>query len=422
LVVIERVKTHVLVVNQHGDNRGDEAAFLAMCTGIESELGSADFTVIHQFNNVAAGPILRSDAQWITIKLPIVEAVRLLTFLGFRFFGLRPHFLLGPIGKKTITAYETADVVVSAPGGPYFGDLYIGHEFVHWLYVWIAKVHRVPTVLYATSAGPFEKKWANSFRRYTYRCFSRLFVREEISAENIRKLFATSRRKVMIEVSIDSALQVQVDAVDRSVVMAGSQMSVGDQLIVVSAINWPYQNDPAPLLRQMEYNAAIIEAINVFSGSKPTHVVFVPQLYGSAHRDMPYLESLARQLPAEISREVLSDTKSSDEQRALFAAADWVIAGRYHPAVFAVSSAVPVLCIAYEHKAIGLLQAAGIPEAVLSIDEVSVELIQAKARELLAKKADLSIQMKVAQIALREVSSRTSVAVADEVRRSTKRR
>jgi hypothetical protein len=58
----------------------------------------------------------------------------------------------------------------------------------------------------------------------------------------------------------------------------------------------------------------------------------------------------------------------------------------------------------------------------LSIDEVSVELVQAKARELLAKKADLSIQMQVAQIALREVSSRTSAAVADEVRRSTKRR
>jgi hypothetical protein len=69
-----------------------------------------------------------------------------------------------------------------------------------------------------------------------------------------------------------------------------------------------------------------------------------------------------------------------------------------------------------------VLQAAGIPEAVLSIDEVSVELVQAKARELLAKKADLSIQMQVAQIALREVSSRTSAAVADEVRRSTKRR
>jgi polysaccharide pyruvyl transferase WcaK-like protein len=402
----------VLVVNQHGDNRGDEAALLAMCSGIEAELGPTQFTVIHQFNNAAAGPMLRPDAQWITLKLPVGEAIRFVVYLALRIFRLRPQFLLGSLGQKTIHAYETADVVVSAPGGPYFGDLYIGHEAVHWLYVWIAKLHRVPAMLYATSAGPFHKKWANPFRRYTYRCFSRLFVREEISAGHIRGLFAGRRHGVNIEVSIDSALQVAIAPQERQHADA--------QLIVVSAINWPYPNDPSPQLRQKEYDTAVTEAVKIFAESRPTHVVFVPQLYGSMHRDTPYLEALARLLPANISCEVLSDTKSSNEQRALFAAADWVIAGRYHPAVFAVSAAVPVLCIAYEHKATGVLQAAGVPDAVMSIDEVTVEVVQAKARELLATRADLSARLQVAQVALREVSSRTSGAVAELVRRSMK--
>jgi polysaccharide pyruvyl transferase WcaK-like protein len=402
----------VLVVNQHGDNRGDEAALLAMCSGIEAELGPTQFTVIHQFNNAAAGPMLRPDAQWITLKLPVGEAIRFVVYLTLRIFRLRPQFLLGSLGKKTIHAYETADVVVSAPGGPYFGDLYIGHEAVHWLYVWIAKLHRVPAMLYATSAGPFHKKWANRFRRYTYRCFSRLFVREEISAGHIRGLFAGRRHGVNVEVSIDSALQVAIAPQERQHADA--------QLIVVSAIHWPYPNDPSPQLRQKEYDTSVIEAVKIFAESGPTHVVFVPQLYGSMHRDTPYLETLARLLPANISCEVLSDTKSSNEQRALFAAADWVVAGRYHPAVFAVSAAVPVLCIAYEHKATGVLQAAGVPDAVMSIDEVTVEVVQAKARELLAARANLSARLQVAQVALREVSSRTSGAVAELVRRSMK--
>jgi len=410
--VTKRDKPHVLVVNQHGDNRGDEAALLAMCSGIEAELGPTQFTVIHQFNNAAAGPKLRPDAEWITLKLPIGEAIRFLVYLGLRIFGLRPHFVLGSRGLKTIHAYESADVVVSAPGGPYFGDLYIGHEAVHWLYVWIAKLHRVPTMLYATSAGPFQKKWANPFRRYTYRCFERLFVREEISAGHIRQLFTGRRHGVNIEVSVDSALQVAVAPIERR--------KGEDQLIVVSAIHWPYTNDPSPQLRQKEYDSSVIEAIKIFADGRPTHVVFVPQLYGSVHRDTPYLEGLARKLPSDISCEVLSDTKSSNEQRALFAAADWVIAGRYHPAVFAVSAAVPVLCIAYEHKATGVLQAAGAPDAVLSIDDVSVEVVQAKARELLAVRADLSARLEVAQVVLREVASRTSGAVADIVRRSVK--
>lgn len=408
----KRDKPHVLVVNQHGDNRGDEAALLAMCSGIEAELGPTQFTVIHQFNNAAAGPMLRPDAQWITLKLPIIEAVRYVLFLVFRLFKIRPYFLLGKIGKATIAAYETADVVVSAPGGPYFGDLYVGHEPVHWLYVWVARLHRVPVMLYATSAGPFQKKWANPFRRYTYRCFSRLFVREEISAGHIRGLFAGRRHGVNVEVSIDSALQVAIAPQERQHADA--------QLIVVSAIHWPYPNDPSPQLRQKEYDTSVIEAVKIFAESGPTHVVFVPQLYGSMHRDTPYLEALASLLPANISCEVLSDTKSSNEQRALFAAADWVVAGRYHPAVFAVSAAVPVLCIAYEHKATGVLQAAGVPDAVMSIDEVTVEVVQAKARELLAARANLSARLQVAQVALREVSSRTSGAVAELVRRSMK--
>ena len=409
----KRDKPHVLVVNQHGDNRGDEAALLAMCAGIEAELGPTQFTVIHQFNNAAAGPMLRPDAQWITLKLPKFEALRIIVYICLRIFGLRPHFLLGSLGKKTITAYETADVVVSAPGGPYFGDLYIGHEAVHWLYVWIAKLHRVPSMLYATSAGPFQKKWANPFRRYTYRCFSRLFVREEISAEHIRGLFVGRRRNVNIEVSVDSALQVSVVPIDR--------LPEEDQLIVVSAIHWPYPNDPSPQLRQKEYDTSVVEAIKIFADGRPTQVVFVPQLYGSIHRDTPYLEGLVRQVPTDIRCEVLSDTKTSNEQRAVFAAADWVIAGRYHPAVFAVSAAVPLLCIAYEHKATGVLQTAGVPDAVLSIEEVSVEVVRAKAQELLAGKADLSARLQLAQVALREVSSRTSVAVAEVVRGSAKK-
>jgi hypothetical protein len=54
----------------------------------------------------------------------------------------------------------------------------------------------------------------------------------------------------------------------------------------------------------------------------------------------------------------------------------------------------------------------------MSIDEVTVEVVQAKARELLAGKADLLARLNIAQANLREVSSRTSVAVADVVRRS----
>ena len=57
----------------------------------------------------------------------------------------------------------------------------------------------------------------------------------------------------------------------------------------------------------------------------------------------------------------------------IFAAADVVLAGRYHPAVFSVLGAVPVACIAYEHKSVGLMEAAGLGHLVMPIDTVTAE-------------------------------------------------
>ena len=44
---------HVVITNQHGDNRGDEAAMLAMLAGLEARLAPVRFTVIHQFADPA---------------------------------------------------------------------------------------------------------------------------------------------------------------------------------------------------------------------------------------------------------------------------------------------------------------------------------------------------------------------------------
>ena len=41
-------KTHILVVNQHGDNRGDEAALRALLASFSEKLPNLRFTIVHQ--------------------------------------------------------------------------------------------------------------------------------------------------------------------------------------------------------------------------------------------------------------------------------------------------------------------------------------------------------------------------------------
>ena len=399
---------HVLIVNQHGDNRGDEAALHGMLSGISrANGGPVRFTVIHQFADDRSARELAAssgfDVEWISLKLSPVEGLRLLVHLVTRI-----HAVLGRVGAATIAAYRGADVVVSAPGGPYFGDFYIGHEPVHWLYVWMARIHRKPAVLYATSAGPFARAWANPFRRFTYRCFDTVFVREEISAAHIRALFGTRRRNVDVRVTVDAALQVSVPPCPRD---------AATRRVVVSAIDWKYEGDASPAARRANYDAAVAAAVVELCSGAASEVVLVPQLHGTAHRDTPYLERLASLVRDEVSNDVtvsvFDESRDMLAQRALFASADFVVAGRYHPAVFALSAGVPQVCIPYEHKATGVLQLAGLSDVVVPIAEVSTERLVGVARRVRERADDVRARSSAAAVRLSDLSLLTSQAVVD---------
>ena len=389
-----------------------------MLSGITSEAAargwSVRFTVVHQFANDRSARDLATaagfDVEWISLKLSPLEGLRLVAYLCVgRFLHFR--WILGRVGAATVDAYESADVVVSAPGGPYFGDIYIGHEAVHWLYVWMARMFDKPSVLYATSAGPFAKRWANPFRRFTYRTFDTVVVREEISAAHVRSLFGTRRRNVEVSVTIDAALQVSVPAAARD---------ASRRLVVVSAIDRPYDGDPAPAVRRANYDASVAAAVGALCEGQPTDVVLVPQLHDSVHRDTPYLERLAasfRDVAASAIEvpnvSVFDESRDMLSQRALFASADFVVAGRYHPAVFALSAGVAQVCIPYEHKATGVLQLAGLSDVVVPIDEVTPDRLVAVARYVVANSDDVRERSRAAASKLAEVSARTSRAVVD---------
>ena len=404
----QRSVRHVLVVNQHGDNRGDEAALHGMLSGItRANDGPVRFTVIHQFADDRSARELAAssgfDVEWISLKLSPVEGLRLVVHLLTRISAV-----LGRVGAATIAAYRSADVVVSAPGGPYFGDIYIGHEPVHWLYVWMARMHRKPAVLFATSAGPFARAWANPFRRFTYRCFDQVIVREEISAAHIRALFGTRRRNVDVRVTVDAALQVSVPPVPRDSAL---------RRVVVSAIDWKYEGDSSPDVRRANYDSAVSAAVAELCEGAASEVVLVPQLHGTTHRDAPYLERLASLIRDAVGNDVtvsvFDESREMLAQRALFASADFVVAGRYHPAVFALSAGVPQVCIPYEHKATGVLQLAGLSDVVVPIAEVTPQRLVDVARTVREHADDMRTRSQAAAVRLAELSSQTSRAVVD---------
>ena len=355
--------THVLIVNQHGDNRGDEAALRGCIEGLSSRLPDARFTVLHQFFSPASKIDPGVPIDYFPLKLPLVEAARFAVAATLHRFGLRwARALAGPLGRRMIDAYDDADLILSAPGGPYFGDLYAGHEIVHWFYAWLGSGRGTPLVLAAPSAGPFDHRLLNPVRRRGFRMFDRVIVREDRSAEMLRAFLPG----LDVEVTADAALQQRVTVDDHPI----GATAADDLATVVVAVR-----DPGTDLRA-GHDDAVVHAVNQLAARTPLSVHFLPQLHGPRHQDMPYLQGLADRIRADRVA-VVTDDVSSTGHRALIAAADLVVAGRYHPAVFSVSSATPVVVLPYEHKAHGLAEAAGIGRWTRDVADVDADSLTA---------------------------------------------
>jgi colanic acid/amylovoran biosynthesis protein len=379
--------SHILILNQHGENRGDEAAMRAMLDRLEEAAeGPVRFTVLYQFRDREIRLDFPQQVKMLPIIMPLTEAASLAMFALLKRFGVETTGVLVGGSKEIVAAYRDADLVLSAPGGPYFGDIYASHEIVHWFFVWLAGLYDKRLGLYAPSAGPFRKRLLNVVRRRLYKTFDVLCSREEISADFIRNLVGPDRE---VHVTADSALQVRLDPMRRADYFEGPRAELSEHFLVgVSAIDYAYPDACDPESLRRHYEDAMIALITHVAESRSSHFLLVPQLHGRFHSDVPFLEALGSRLPPNVSWEIVSDQLSSDDQRRIFGMADMFIASRYHPGIFASSAGVPGICIYYEHKALGFMRQLDLENLAFDIRDLDVgALIRAADRVMTDREA-----------------------------------
>lgn len=336
----------------------------AMLSRLEDVVGHVEFTVLYQFRDRTIELDFPQKVTMLPIIMPPREAASLSLFGALKAIGLaRPEVLIGG-AKRVVEAYEEADLILSAPGGPYFGDLYVNHEFVHWFFVWLGSLYAKPLGLYAPSAGPFQKRWMNPVRRRLYKQFDVLCSREAISADFVRQLVGD----VSVHVTADSALQVRVPPMSRETYFRDDRASLAKRFVVgVSAIDYGYPGASDPEALKKRYFDALVDLVAHVARQRESHFLLVPQLHGRFHSDVAFLKILGDALPPDVSWEIVDDGLSSDVQRQLFGMADMYIASRYHPGIFGASAGVPGVCIYYEHKALGFMQQLGLEDLAFDI-------------------------------------------------------
>jgi colanic acid/amylovoran biosynthesis protein len=400
----------ILIINQHGENRGDEAAMRAMLQGLHDELGDVDVSVLVQFRDRQLDIRFEHPVEVLHILMPISDAMTLLPFAALKALGVDGSFLLKGEAKRIAAAYRRADMVISAPGGPYFGDIYANHELVHWFFVWLGSLHKKPLFLYAPSAGPFARRLLNPIRRALFRRFDTLCVREEISQGYLQELLGPEAE---VNVTADSAIQQVIEPMTREEYFSDPKDPHRDKfLVAVSAIEYKFPGETRPAEKHAEYTAALLRCLEHLGSRRDCHFLLIPQLYGRVHSDIPYLRTLAATISTHSSCEIVDGTRDSNEQRRIVGMCDICIASRYHPQIFAGTSGVPGICIYYEHKALGFMTALGFEDFAFDIRNLDEARMIEKLDEAIDHRDELSERMSQSIVPVRERARRTTELAA----------
>lgn len=378
----------------------------AMLASFAEQIPDVSFTLLYQFRDRSLRLGFKEDVDALPIVLPAADYLRALIYTALRVVALDKRWILPKSIRPIVAAYDKADLVVSAPGGPYFGDIYINHEIVHWWYILLARLFRKPAFLYATSAGPFESRWMNPIRKRLYRIFDRLVTREELSADYIKGLLG---RDTSIAITADSAIQASFEPFPREEYFRGDRSNLANRVVIAVSLNdYRYPDSKNVELSKQNYNKAMLRLLTHISSKHDVHYLLLPQLYGKVHDDAPYLRSIAEQLPQEASWEVVSSEFDSDMQRQLFAMSDLHIASRYHPAIFGNTAFVPGLCIYYEHKAVGFMRQLGLEQYAFDINTVDGDALCAAMDEIMERREEIRRHLHEVVPLLQDRSAKTT--------------
>ena len=408
----------IIITNSHANNRGDEAAQRSMINSLKQLVPDAKFTVLTispegldlQQEDVR---ILKTFSVFEKKAIPIVPIV---LWALIRLLGLR----LPTFHTRTLEALRemaNADIIISAPGGPYFGDLYSSHEIrEHLFHIFLSKVLRKPVMIYAPSMGPFQSRTRNILRRYLLNKVEIITLRDQISKDYLGTLKLTHP---LIYLTADSAFQdtINIDRDEIEAIMVAEKIidhqnenSNGKPLVGITptGANWNFRDSANPQEKQERYNKIIAKAIDYLVDKFNARVVFFPQLYGNSD-DVPLINEIISLVRRKDAVRVLSNKWDSEIQQAIISQMDFVIGNRYHSVIFALKAEVPVVCVAYEHKSVGIMQAAKLDRYVINIANLTYELLLDKINQVWNQREEIRRVLRAQIPAITKLSLMNSV-------------
>jgi colanic acid/amylovoran biosynthesis protein len=245
-----------------------------------------------------------------------------------------------------------------------------------------------------------------------------VLVREEVSLQQIRQSRIANPQVYLQPDMAFSFAAASSDEAFRWLQTSGIEAGGNTPLLGVTAINWGAQTGQHVL--QTEYESALAGAVRYFVERIHGKVLFFPQVAGA-------IASADDRLPARRVIESLSDLNDQvllvelppppAVLKAAYGLMDIFIGTRMHSNIFALSTGVPVLAIAYRHKTQGIMHMLGLDEWNIDIQAANGSILTERMDALWEHRKDVREHIQHVLPPIIEASNRTGYIIANDFTR-----
>jgi colanic acid/amylovoran biosynthesis protein len=340
----------------------------ASYTGAETALPSL-YSWVHP-----VGP--QEESGWKLRRLVWLLPASLIPVLSKRWFK-RPIFWLTPTALRPILrAYLETDLAVGIPGGYLFSSGRGLSLLLVMVSIYLALLAEKPVYLLPQSIGPMRHGWEKWLLRRLLERVRMVMVREPVSLELVEACRVRNPQvKLMPDVAFGLPGAASEDA-DAWLREQGIDPEDEQPCLGITIVNWGAQNKT--FTRQVVYEQACAAAARWFVAHTGGRVIFFPQVWGpTADQD--------DRIPARRVADGLQDIKESIHLvqeplamrllKAVYGKMDIFIGTRMHSNIFALSEAVPVIAIGYQHKTRGIAAMVGMSDWVIDIQQVDENVL-----------------------------------------------
>ena len=342
----------ILIINQHTQNHGDEAACLALVRRLLAA-GYSDITVSYNTPCCMEDIFFIHEARVKQIKNNFYPrgVGRIL-----RLYLRRPNLLtrLMAFSLRRIRAdyqlIKSADVIINAPGGINMG------RYRDNLYVWRLKTALdlgKHVIMYSSSIGPFDmEEYFVNISRDILRRVDFLSLRD---AQSCRYAEEMGRKAIG---SIDTAFLM------RPTTELPPELQLPPSYVVIVPHQLYAWHPQFLAMKREKLDHFYKKLLERFAG-QGIPLVLLPQIFAHPQvNDENYFKSLAS---GYSNIQVISSRYCSDIQQKIISGADFLIGARYHSTVFAINNVVPFYSLSYEHKMTNMLETLLLKDCCMAI-------------------------------------------------------